>query len=341
MKSLVQILTEKYTPKLGKVGDLNKVKIIRHYTTAEGLAGMLDKGVMTPSKSQGDSDWRRFFMYGDAVVSFHDARYDPEWDEINEANRAGSTMTRTKTLGIHIDEICACIEYDFTALPKDIQEHCGVIEILETYVEDFYNVWTECCKIAQDIETEEDVLKEIPEDLLDEYNKSPNKSKWLKEAYDFFNRLRYIDFDMSDASDLLDFAIHRQTQKLMNRLLQIGWKKGDENNPIYLYYTQLYQQEGGEPSGRTIRADFLGYIAKHIIKSINDKINIEIRFDVEIPLKYAKRIIIFDGIVDYILSWGLSGDEERIEDMNNSIKDCESKYNIERIPVDKVAKKLR
>ena len=35
MKSLVQILTEKYTPKLGKVGDLNKVKIIRHYTTAE------------------------------------------------------------------------------------------------------------------------------------------------------------------------------------------------------------------------------------------------------------------------------------------------------------------
>ena len=341
MKSLVQILTEKYTPKLGKIGNLNRVKYIRHYTTAEGLAGMLYDGYIAPNESQGDIDWRRYELYGKEVVSFHDARYDPEWNDVNEANRIGSTMSTTKTLGIHMNDICACIEYDFTDLPNYIQEHCGLINILETYIKDFWFAWNECIGLANIVRRPDDIIMCAPDMVYDYFDDTKDQNKWLNSMFSFLQRLKGIRFTEEDCKDLLDYAIHRQTQKLINRLLKIGWEKGDEKNPIYLAYIELYKRISGEPIGTTFKSDFLNYIAKHISKTNKDKINVEIRFDTEIPLKYAKRIIIFDGITDYILSWGMSSDEENIEDMNNAIKDCGDKYNIERISEGEIAKKLR
>lgn len=341
MKSLVQILTEKYSPKLGKIGYLNKVKYIRHYTTAEGLAGMLYDGYIAPNMSEGDADWHRYEMYGKEVVSFHDARYDPEWNNINDANFEGSELSTTKTLGLHIGDICACIEYDFTNLPADIQQHCGLIDILKTYVEDFYKAWNQCIELASIVNKPEDILEFEPNVKSYISSNEKQKEKQLNEEFAFLKKLKGIKFSEKDCDDLFRFAASRQTSLLISKLLKIGWDKGDEKSKLYQYYIELYKALGEESLGSDIKSDFLSYIAKHIAKSINDKINIEIRFDTKIPLQYAKRIIVFDGIVNHILSWGFSADVDDIEDMNIAIEAFKNKYVIERIPKGEIAKKLR
>lgn len=341
MKNIIDILNEAYKPKLGKIRDLNRIKYIRHYTTMEGLAGMLSNGYIFPHESKGDMDWRRYEIYGNSVVSFHDARYDPEWDELNEANRVGSTLAHTKTLGIHMDDICACIEYDFSELPEDIQNSCGIINILNTYLRDFFFTWNECINIAKMIHTSEDILVHCPDAVYNDWYDADDQDKWIKNMYSFLLRLRKVKFTKEDCKDLLDYAIHRQTQKLMNKLLKIGWAKDDEKNPLYIYYNDLFKTLTGEPVGSSAKTDFLNYIAKHIVKTNKDKINIEIRFDTEIPLKYAKRIILFDGIVDNIVSWGYLKDADLIDNINELIEINKDNYNIERIPVDEIAKKLR
>ncbi len=96
MKTLYEYILE------AQIDGLKNIKIIRHYTTGAALKNILASGIIEPHESEGDDDWEDYPIHDKKVVSFHDERTDPEWDQfIKSNNRKISMEGLTPTLGLH------------------------------------------------------------------------------------------------------------------------------------------------------------------------------------------------------------------------------------------------
>lgn len=136
MKSLLSYIYE------AQIDGLKDVKIIRHYTTGSALKSILKLGYIEERESQGDSDWEGYDLYDYKVVSFHDARLDPERDTFIDCNNAKLSLDGyTPTLGLHCKKVCACIEIDYEKLPKLIQDRTHLLNIYKKKAEEFVNCW--------------------------------------------------------------------------------------------------------------------------------------------------------------------------------------------------------
>ena len=121
---------------------LKDVKIIRHYTTGAGLKSILKDGYIEAKESKGDEDWEAYDLFDKKVVSFHDARTDPEWNTFIKANNKGVSMEgTTPTLGLHDKKVCACIEIDYEKLPELMQQKTHLLNIYGEKAENFANYW--------------------------------------------------------------------------------------------------------------------------------------------------------------------------------------------------------
>lgn len=125
-----------------QIDGLKDVKIIRHYTTGAGLKSILKNGYIEARESKGDEDWKAYDLFDKKVVSFHDARTDPEWNTFIKANDKGVSMEgTTPTLGLHDKKVCACIEIDYEKLPELMQQKTHLLNIYGQKAEDFANYW--------------------------------------------------------------------------------------------------------------------------------------------------------------------------------------------------------
>ena len=126
----------------GQVDGLKDVKVIRHYTTGAALKKILSSGVIEPHESEGDWDWRDYPIKDKKVVSFHDERTDPEYDQfIKNNNRRLSMDGYTPTLALHMKKVCACIEIDYDKLDKLVQDKAHLLNIYGKKAEHFVNLW--------------------------------------------------------------------------------------------------------------------------------------------------------------------------------------------------------
>ncbi len=136
MKSLQDYIFE------GQVDALKDVKIIRHYTTGSALRSILKNGYIEARESEGDDDWEAYDLFDTKVVSFHDKRTDPEWNQFIRNNARGISMEgQTPTLGLHHKKVCACIEIDYDKLPELMQQKTHLLNIYGQMAEDFANYW--------------------------------------------------------------------------------------------------------------------------------------------------------------------------------------------------------
>lgn len=125
-----------------QIDGLKDVKIIRHYTTGAGLKSILKDGYIEAKESKGDEDWEAYDLFDKKVVSFHDARTDPEWNTFIKANNKGVSMEgTTPTLGLHDKKVCACIEIDYEKLPELMQQKTHLLNIYGQKAENFANYW--------------------------------------------------------------------------------------------------------------------------------------------------------------------------------------------------------
>ena len=125
-----------------QVDGLKDVKIIRHYTTGDGLKSILKAGYIEARESEGDDDWKAYDLFDKKVVSFHDKRTDPEWNTFIKANNRGISMEgTTPTLGLHDKKVCACIEIDYEKLPELMQQKTHLLNIYGEKAENFANYW--------------------------------------------------------------------------------------------------------------------------------------------------------------------------------------------------------
>ena len=162
MKTLFQVLNE------ANIGDLKNVRYIRHYTTLQGLDSILKCGYIKAGKSIGVSDWVGYDVTSEDVVYFHDARTDPELINILDCNDKKEVLWTTETLGIHEEQICCFIEYNFDLLPKKIKKKADFMKILEVIVPQFCEKWNTACKIKEYFK---DKVNEIDKDNVEDYLK--------------------------------------------------------------------------------------------------------------------------------------------------------------------------
>ena len=137
MKAINQYILE-----IERLPLLKDVKIIRHYTTGDGLKAILKAGYIEARESEGDDDWKAYDLFDKKVVSFHDKRTDPEWNTFIKANNRGISMEgTTPTLGLHDKKVCACIEIDYEKLPELMQQKTHLLNIYGEKAENFANYW--------------------------------------------------------------------------------------------------------------------------------------------------------------------------------------------------------
>lgn len=135
-KTLIDFILE------GQIDGLKDVKIIRHYTTGDALLSILDSGYIKAYESKGDADWKGYDIGEKKVVSFHDARTDPEWENGLKRNAENKSFEgSTDTLALNSAEICACIEIDYDKLDDLIKNKAHLLKIYDKEVNDFVNNW--------------------------------------------------------------------------------------------------------------------------------------------------------------------------------------------------------
>ena len=320
MKSLMQVINE------GKVLDLPGVKKIRHYTDLYGLTQILDKGILLANDSVGDEDWARYDIGEYKVVSFHDDRYDPEKKEIKKCNEDGEYLGNTRTLGLHMYDICACIEYEYDKLPDNIKNKATIIKILEEFIRQFQGIWNRMCIFAAEYKMfliKHNLDTMLPEKKNDEVSIqfidfmldtgffiSTGKNKDFIEAIKFFERKDLKPIKNEDRKQLLEYAIKRD-RRLVGILLKHGWQTND-------YDMQLYKELVPWKNH-----DFLTYVAIQIQgKKRNDKIPIEVRIASDIPIDIPGCTVhIFKGMIDGIMKSPLNNSDDLYQEWVREVND--------------------
>lgn len=300
MKSLAQILNE------GKILDLPGIKKIRHYTTLTGLLNIMKDGYIMPNESHGDNDWWKFDIGVDRVVSFVDSRYDSEIKELCYSNEMGWPMHKTQKLGLHMEEICAMIEYDYDKLPDDIKRQSTIIKLLETIVPDFTWQWNRLCEIAEDYKENENNLKNYwPNFIL-------NSKKHKADLLDIITRDNLKPYTKEEEDKLLEYAIKRKTVPMLNMMLAHGYHKKDEKKD----FLRL---------GQDTPISFLDYIARHVTGTDRREIPIEIRIAAKMPLDIPGCTIhYFDGV-----GQAVSENEDQYDEYDELVEVIENtRYNI-------------
>lgn len=175
----------------GKVDGLKDVSIIRHYTTGENLLGILDSGYIEARESPGDRDWENFDIGPKKVVSFHDARTDPEYGICLTFNDKNESIGWTHTLGTQKEKICACIEIDYDKLDKLIQDKAHLLNIYGQKVDEFVNFWNFIADNKENIIKMYKGLFDCIDYLLDGVinNKNSEEFKTLNNGFKEYYRL--------------------------------------------------------------------------------------------------------------------------------------------------------
>ena len=135
-----------YEFQIDKVKHIGK---IRHYTTGFALIEILESGILIANKSIGDKELKDIVLHN-KTISFHDVRIDPEYSAIIKHNRKNERYLNTKTLGLHIQKICCCIEIDYDKLDKSIEDKTYFLNINghnEVRIEADIELNKENCKI--------------------------------------------------------------------------------------------------------------------------------------------------------------------------------------------------
>lgn len=169
-----------------QIDGLKNVKTIRHYTTGASLKKILRLGYIEARESEGDEQWSAYDLHDYKVVSFHDERTDPEWDDIIEYNnRKMSIDGWTYTLGLHAKKICACIEIDYEKIDNLIQNKTHLLNIYEKKAKEFAYLWN---WIIQNKVTENGILAltkcklELTKLMLNIYY---DNNEELKKSFEF------------------------------------------------------------------------------------------------------------------------------------------------------------
>lgn len=337
MKSLVEILTE------GNIGDLKNIKKIRHYTTLEGLLSILNDGYIKAQESEGDVQWDYRGYDGvelgtSKVVSFLDSRYDNEKDFLEDANKNNETMLETWVLGMHVEEICAYIEYNFDKIPQNILDKAVFIKYLENAVPGYTDAWNRMIETIEEfnlrktIKTREDFEEFIHQDGLINYGAAWNwhaayqyvdADDEVQEIIDVIKKRKLKPYSNADTKALLDACIVDDKKAILSILKAHGWKKGDDQN----YYILEMLPKTDTMFGTVDNCNFLDYINTKYFKS--DKKYIipgEIRIACDIPLNIPGCTIhIFDNVAKLV------AENTEHEDLYNrlmAIVGISSKYKI-------------
>ena len=227
MISLTDYILQKLNE--GKVDGLKNVSTIRHYTTFAALKSILSKGYIEARESKGDEDWEDYNLGEKKVVSFHDLRTDPEWDNILRYNKDKMSLDgKTQTLGLHGDKVCACIEIDFDKLDKIIQDKAHLLNIYGQKADEFVNFWNSHVKWMADNklpitakikllneginklislikDNNEEITKVVKQMLNEDYYRSKvleseNGNLLLKELIDIFKKY-YSDSQLDEDTE--------------------------------------------------------------------------------------------------------------------------------------------
>lgn len=318
----------------GNIGYLNNIKTIRHYTTLSGLVSILKDGCIKAQESEGDVQWETldYDLHSDIVVSFLDSRYDDELQILKTANKNKDIMQDTMVLGLHLNEICAYIEYDYDSLPKHIQDKAGFINFLEQAVPGFTEGWNymietiENWELDKNINSIEDFASYVSDRNNPDYDLPGCCSKWksfyedakawtrnihygeqYKKQYekDIIDTIRVIKrhnlkaFSDYDTEVLLNACIADEKDVVLNLLKSHGWRKGDENNP---YLIALMPEMGDFMTVPDDKTNFMKYIAiKYFKNSRKYNIHGEIRIACDIPINLSGCTIhIFDNVAKVV-----------------------------------------
>ncbi len=176
----------------GQVDGLRDVKIIRHYTTGEALKSILKTGIIEANVSHGDKDWEEYNLYDNCVISFHDVRTDPEYDEIIDQNNKSEWHGGTQTLGLHADKICCCIEIDYDKLDKLIQDKTHLLNIYGQKAIEFCNLWNYLVCFKQ-IQEEITGLNDTALEILNLYE---NNKIYKQLILDIFDKTCWDDVEL-------------------------------------------------------------------------------------------------------------------------------------------------
>lgn len=177
MINLIQYIYE------AQIDGLKNVETIRHYTTGSALKNILRLGYIEANKSTGDKDWKDYDLIDYNVVSFHDVRTDPEWDQFIKSNdRRISMEGLTPTLGLHQRKVCACIEIDYNKLPQLIQDKTHLLNIYGRKAKDFCNLWNHVIKDVHGSNALYSVRIEIINLVKEANEKAENGDTELKDS---------------------------------------------------------------------------------------------------------------------------------------------------------------
>lgn len=131
----------------GQIDGLKNVNIIRHYTTGYGLLSILNDGCIKAYESYGDNDWEKYNITNKKVISCHDPRTDTEWEMMIKSNNQKRSLIGTKTLGLNMNKVCACIELYFDKLPQKVKDNTHLLNIYSKLGEAFCTYWNLFCKL--------------------------------------------------------------------------------------------------------------------------------------------------------------------------------------------------
>ena len=290
MRSLSSYISE------GEIGNLKGIRFIRHYTTLKGLLSILKDGKIKANESEGDIQWSNlaYDLGSKQVVSFLDSRYDDEKEYLVVANDNDTTMSDTWALGLHIDEVCAYIEYNFDKIPQDILNKATFIKFLEEAVPGYTEAWNEMIEtidefdLKKNIKTSEDFADFINNDIFNRgvaynwHHAYQYDKKDIKAIMSVIKRRNLKAYSDYDTKALLNACILDNKQEILSILKSHGWKKGDEENFYILEMLPKIEYE----IGTLDESNFLDYINVKYFRTIKKYIVPgEIRIACDIPLK--------------------------------------------------------
>ena len=206
----------------GQIDGLKNVNIIRHYTTGYGLLSILNDGCIKAYESYGDNDWEKYNITNKNVISCHDARTDTEWDTMINSNNQKRDLIGTRTLGLNMDKICACIELYFDELPQKIKDNTHLLNIYSKIGEAFCVYWNLFCE----------VFDKYGDDLIKENNLE----------LDVFNIINEYNIDLDRLNDIIANheypSLQESLEELLNEYNEID--SGDPQNNHDLYDKPCY-----------------------------------------------------------------------------------------------------
>lgn len=280
MINLIQYIYE------AQIDGLKNVETIRHYTTGSALKNILRLGYIEANKSTGDKDWKDYDLIDYNVVSFHDVRTDPEWDQFIKSNdRRISMEGLTPTLGLHQRKVCACIEIDYNKLPQLIQDKTHLLNIYGRKAKDFCNLWNHVIKDVHGSNALYSVRIEIINLVKEANEKAENGDTELKDSLkhlwsSYSIDKRYKDSESKPAWDRIEniFKKYYPNTDLYKEIDQYAYSDSlfiTDETRIHMrniHYEYPFGDEGNDELDRVLKKSkqLLSFFNRTNLKQFND-----------------------------------------------------------------------